>query len=383
MADKRKTSGSGAIDWQEMAGKVTEAWSHAAQQAMSALPGGMGGQFSQWADSLKDLPGGTGNLNQTAERVVSGAQQFVSMLQGLVGQMGHAAPGAEGWREAMNAALGGFDARRNPVLDAMRRAVGEGSRSFDSLHAEFVRHASPLRQEMQAALSMPAFGFTREATERRQAMALAVGEYQHQLGDYNALMLEASRVGLSNLESKLAERSEPGRSLKSFREFYDLWIDAAEEGYAEIALSDRFQATYGALVNAQMRLRQLVQDEVERTTGELGMPGRTEIDAAHRKIDSLRRRIARIEEQAGLDERTTTTASTAPAANEPAARKATRKPAKASRAPARARNAPMAKAAAAKAKPPARKGAQGKAFVAQLAATRARRAKPATKRGGR
>ena len=172
MADKRKTSGSGAIDWQEMAGKVTEAWSHAAQQAMSALPGGMGGQFSQWADSLKDLPGG-GNLNQTAERVVSGAQQFVSMLQGLVGQMGHAAPGAEGWREAMNAALGGFDASRNPVLDAMRRAVGEGSRSFDSLHAEFVRHASPLRQEMQAALSMPAFGFTREATERRQAMALA------------------------------------------------------------------------------------------------------------------------------------------------------------------------------------------------------------------
>ncbi|HQW64821.1 MAG: hypothetical protein KA911_11150 [Xanthomonadales bacterium] len=382
MADKRKTSGSGAIDWQEMAGKVTEAWSHAAQQAMSALPGGMGGQFSQWADSLKDLPGG-GNLNQTAERVVSGAQQFVSMLQGLVGQMGHAAPGAEGWREAMNAALGGFDASRNPVLDAMRRAVGEGSRSFDSLHAEFVRHASPLRQEMQAALSMPAFGFTREATERRQAMALAVGEYQHQLGDYNALMLEASRVGLSNLESKLAERSEPGRSLKSFREFYDLWIDAAEEGYAEIALSDRFQATYGALVNAQMRLRQLVQDEVERSTGELGMPGRTEIDAAHQKIDALRRRIARLEEQAGLDERTTTTASTAPAANEPAARQAARGPAKARRAPGRARKAPAAKAAAAKAKAPAHKGAKGNAFEAQLAATRGRRAKPATKRGGR
>ena len=107
---------------------------------------------------------------------------------------------------------------------------------------------------------------------------------------------------------------------------------------------------------------------------------------SHRKIDSLRTaHRPHLKEQAGLDERTTTTASTAPASQRRAAcaQGDALKPAKASRAPARARNAPMAKAAAAKAKPPARKGAQGKAFVAQLAATRARRAKPATKRGGR
>lgn len=380
MPDKRKTAETGPIDWQQMAGRVTEAWSAAAQQAMSALPGGMGAQFGQWADSLKGAGGGASGINQTAERVVAGAQQFVAMLQGMVGQLGQVAPGPDAWRQAMKSALGGFDAGNNPVLEALRRAVGEGSRSFDSLHAEFLQHASPLRQEMQAALSMPAFGFSRESTERQQAMARAMGEYQRELGAYNALMLEASRIGLANLESKLAERSEPGRALKSFREFYDLWIDAAEEGYAEIALSERFQDTYGALVNAQMRLRRLIQDEVERATAALGMPGRIEVDAAHRKIDALRRRIARLEEQAGLDQAAPASAHGGPAANEP-------EPPGPQRAASRARGAaPRVAAAAAKraaSRPAARKGAKPNVFKAPLAAARARGAKPAGKRGGR
>jgi class III poly(R)-hydroxyalkanoic acid synthase PhaE subunit len=345
MADKRSTkgntTGTGSTDWQDMAGRVSEAWSSAAQRAMSALPGGMGAQFGQWADSLKGAVGGAASgVSPTAERVVAGAQQFMSMLQGMVGQLGQAVPGPDSWRGAMGAAMGGFDVGSNPVLDALKRAVGEGSRGFETLHAQFMQQSSPLRAELQASLSMPNFGMNREEADRRQALALALVEYQKQLGGYNALMLEASRIGFQRMESKLEERSEPGRTLKSFREFYDLWIDAAEEGYAEVALSERFQASYGALVNAQFRVRKLMQDEVERATTALGMPGRTELDAAHRKIDALRRRINRIEAQ-GDDEASAPAANRqTPAANESAAPKPASKP---------------RKAAAAKAKAPARK----------------------------
>jgi hypothetical protein len=95
-------------------------------------------------------------------------------------------------------------------------------------------------------------------------------------------------------ESKLAEREEPGRQLKSARELFDLWIDAAEESYADIALSPEFRDAYGALVNAQMRLRAGVQKEVELAGAMLGMPTRTEIDAAHRKIAELERALRRM-----------------------------------------------------------------------------------------
>src|SRR3546814_13196363 len=68
-------------------------------------------------------------------------------------------------------------------------------------------------------------------------------------------------------EGKLAEHEAPGRQLGSVRAVYDLWIDAAEQAYAEIALSPQFGVAYGEMVNAQMRLRLANQNELEREIG--------------------------------------------------------------------------------------------------------------------
>ena len=105
-----------------------------------------------------------------------------------------------------------------------------------------------------------------------------------------------------------------------------------------MALSGDYRETYGAMVNAQMRLRQDVQKEIEHATGQLGMPTRTEIEAAHRKIAELERIVRRMMRgEAASAPRAT--AEPAPK-RRPAARKATAKPA--SRPP---RKAPAKKAA--------------------------------------
>jgi BMFP domain-containing protein YqiC len=101
-------------------------------------------------------------------------------------------------------------------------------------------------------------------------------------------------------EDKLRERAQPGQQLTSARALFDLWIDAAEEAYAEIALSPEFRSAYGALVNAQMRVRQGVQREVEQAAAQVGMPTRTEIDAAHRRIAELERALRRMRDGADV-----------------------------------------------------------------------------------
>jgi hypothetical protein len=80
---------------------------------------------------------------------------------------------------------------------------------------------------------------------------------------------------------------------------FDLWIDAAEEAYAKVALSEPFQAVYAALGNAQMRLRAATQQEIERLTESFGLPTRTEMDAAHRRIAELERLVRRMAGGAG------------------------------------------------------------------------------------
>jgi polyhydroxyalkanoate synthesis regulator phasin len=145
--------------------------------------------------------------------------------------------------------------------------------------------------DLKAWLQLPAFGYLREHQEHQQKGAVAWVEYQEQMARYNAQMLEAARRGFELFEGKLAEREQPGRQIESLRALYDLWVDAAEEGYAEIALSREFQDVYGELTNAQMRLRSQVQQEVERLSVDLGMPTRSELNSIGERLQALRREV--------------------------------------------------------------------------------------------
>ena len=146
--------------------------------------------------------------------------------------------------------------------------------------------------------------------------------------------------------------------------------DATHAGLSHLGTDAAFQAAvaaipgvtlaaYGALVNSQMRVRQMVQGEVERSTAAVGMPGRTELDSVHKRVHDLRRRVASLEEQlaeaiAAMKAMTSsaTAAVVAPKAA-PAKTAAAAKVAAPAKAVAKAKPAPKRKPAAAKQAPTA------------------------------
>ena len=164
--------------------------------------------------------------------------------------------------------------------------------------------------------------------EEVQKLMQAQLDFQQREGAYNALMMKALQRAYGVFQDKLAEREEPGRQLTSARALFDLWIDAAEEAYAQVALSPEFREVYGAYVNAQMRLRNGMQREVEQACAAMGMPTRTEVDAAHRKIAELERVLRRMRDAGGIagnaaNPEPRATASAKPAvAGKPAAKRA-------------------------------------------------------------
>jgi class III poly(R)-hydroxyalkanoic acid synthase PhaE subunit len=143
-------------------------------------------------------------------------------------------------------------------------------------------------------LDMPAFGYTREHQERAQALAKAAADFQQAAQAFGAIVAEAGQDAFTRFESLLARRATDDKPVESARGLFDLWIDAAEDAYADVALGDRFQQAFGDYVNAQMRMRSAMQDEVQRATAQWGIPGRAEVDAAHRKIATLERELARL-----------------------------------------------------------------------------------------
>ena len=332
-------------DWEALGKQYWEAWTEGARSAVKGGdPTAMHEGFEQWSRMFAPK---TEGQSEVVERMLKGTRQFMDMVQGVL--PGAAAAGAGGgpfsakaFTDALSQSMGGASLLNNPALQAIRASVGEGAVGFEQLAAQVAQAAGPIRQEVGALLALPTFGYAREHQERMKELASANVAYDEQLAKYNAQMLKASQKGLEKLESKLAERSEPGRELQSLRAVYDLWIDAAEEGYAEIALSEDFRKVYGDLVNSQMRVRKLIQDEIERIAISFGMPSRTELDSVHKRLADMRRRMANLEEALARAEapraqaRAEPQASRAAAAKPAKAKAAPRKPAKAHAAPARA-----------------------------------------------
>lgn len=353
-----------------------------AQQYWSALTeamrsaGGGARQQDPWQAAMQSwsqLAGGGQGRNDAGdaiERFSAQARQWFGTMQQVAEQFAGRSASAEDIAGAWKQAMGGGG---HPFASLFSGMTGRGQSGFEDWYAQIAPMFDGLssggipggmRQEAMSWLRAPAFGHNREQQERWQALAEAQLELQQKNDAYNALMLEAGRDAFDRFERKLAERSEPGRQLQSARALFDLWIDAAEEAYAEIALSADFRKVYGELVNAQMRVRAGIQNEVERICGLFGMPGRSEVDSAHRKIAELERQLRRLRDAAPAQPKSSPI-----------------KAAAAKPAPVEAAGTAPARKQAARARPPAKKVAK-KTVAAKAKSSRAT-AKPAVKKAQR
>ncbi|KAF1707854.1 class III poly(R)-hydroxyalkanoic acid synthase subunit PhaE [Pseudoxanthomonas sacheonensis] len=288
-----------AGDFEAMARQYWSAWGQAMRQgglgaAAPAQPASQWQQAVDWWTQL--MPGGPSQANDAVARFNQQASQWFGQMQQVAaqfaGQDNSASEIGQAWRRAMGAnADNPFPDMLFPNLfKAMR---GQGAHGLDEWLDQVKPYLEGFRQQAQHWQHLPAFGQYREHQERWQALQLAQQDYQHQTEAFNALMMKCAQRAFDVFEDKLTAHEEPGRQLTSARALFDLWIDSAEQAYAEIALSAEFREVYGALTNAQMRLRAAIQLEVEHLTGLFGMPTRTEIDSAHRKIADLERALRR------------------------------------------------------------------------------------------
>ncbi|HSD17793.1 MAG TPA: class III poly(R)-hydroxyalkanoic acid synthase subunit PhaE [Thermomonas sp.] len=286
--------------------------------------------WDMWGDAARAATPGAGGFGSMGS--MDGLQGFRDAMDGWTRNVGAGSSGANdalahfnrqsqhwyGQMQQVAAQFAGQNHSARDVAEAWRKLIGgNGSELFQSLFdgmqgpgmqqlQQWSDAAAPWLQSMHkeaaTTLGMPTFGFAREHQERLQGVGRAQLDWQQALGAYHALLGKVSQDAFSRFEAKLIDREEPGRQIGSVRALFDLWVDAAEEAYAETALSVEYRHAYGTLVNAQMRLRNAMQAIMEQAATSAGLPGRAELDSAHRKIAELERLVRRIQRNAEAGE---------------------------------------------------------------------------------
>lgn len=281
--------------------------------------GGLSDAWGQAMQAWERLASGSADFDPFAGKMAAPTQAFASLL-GSFGKDGgdawSASEIARRWRELVAG---------SGLADPFAGLQTKGA------SASVERWFAPLQQmfgrELRAGLDLPAFGPAREQQEHWQALLKAQLDAQEAQAAYQSLLAKAMEAAFALFEHKLAEHEAPGRQLTSVRAIYDLWIDAAEEAYAEAALREDFAQAYAEMVNSQSRLRIASAVHVEAWCKAIGMPTRSEVTASHRKVHALEREVRALKAQlAALRQ---------PAVSAPAPRKAKGKTSAVRREPAR------------------------------------------------
>lgn len=303
-------------DFESVAQQYWSLWGDALRQAGATPSMSMPGAAPGWQQTVdwwsKLVPGGQPQVDEAVGRFQRQASQWFGQMQQVAAQFSGRDHDATDIGRAWRAALGMAEPTpaHNPFADIFRSMQG-GAHGLDGWMQQMRPWLDNLQRDGERWMHLPTFGLSREHQERWQHLAQAYQDYQRQVGEYDQLMLQVAQDAFARFERKLEEHAEPGRQLQNARALFDLWIDAAEEAYAKVAMSDDFRHAYGGLANAQARLRLGVQREVEQVCTQFGMPTRTEVDSAHRKIVELERALRKL-----------TRAQAAPARRAPAPRAA-------------------------------------------------------------
>ena len=254
-------------DWQVLAQQSWDAWLRQLQPPPAAAPPPVG--------------------NEALERTLAGLKGCFDWMQG-VAAAGASQPGAD-WQSLLRAWAGSGNQPFTQAFNGIDNAAAQG----------FVQQWQAWLQSMQASGfaapgaaangPVPAFGLHREQVMQQQELLAAIQAALEANARYQALIQQANAKGLERLQAQLAQRDAASPPIESLKALYDLWVDAAEDAYAEIALSDEFRSVYGEMVNTQMRVRQLQQHQTGQWCRELGLPTREEVSAIGERLQQLRR----------------------------------------------------------------------------------------------
>ncbi|GAB3791458.1 poly(R)-hydroxyalkanoic acid synthase subunit PhaE [Dyella agri] len=253
-------------DWQVLAQQSWDAWLRQLQPPPAAAP----------------PPAG----NEALERTLAGLRGCFDWMQG-VAAAGASQPGAD-WQTLLKAWAGSGNQPFTQAFNGIDNAAAQG----------FVQQWQAWLQSVQAGGfampgaangPVPGFGLHREQLMQQQELAAAIQAALEANARYQDLIQRANAQGLERLQARLAQRNAASPPIESLKALYDLWVDAAEEAYAEVALSDEFRAAYGEMVNTQMRVRQLQQRQTGQLCRELGLPTREEVSSLGERLQQVRR----------------------------------------------------------------------------------------------
>ena len=119
------------------------------------------------------------------------------------------------------------------------------------------------------------------------------------MNDYQLLEADIQYRGLVALMTKLVERTQQNQPVKTWREFQEVWVIAADQVFEDAFREEKNLKIRGQFINALNRYRIQQQALLEEWLKTLNLPTRSEVDEIHQNLYQLRKEMKELKKALG------------------------------------------------------------------------------------
>jgi class III poly(R)-hydroxyalkanoic acid synthase PhaE subunit len=123
--------------------------------------------------------------------------------------------------------------------------------------------------------------------------------YLSRFTEYQYTIYITGVAAMEKVVARITEKFNKGEEIKTFDEFFDLWLDVNEETYYDLFKSEEFSKMQGKMLDASLTMREHSFKLMELYLYDYPIALRSEMDDLYKTIYELKKKVKGLEKQVG------------------------------------------------------------------------------------
>lgn len=253
-----------------------------------------------WLEALSDLPdlyGAKGDAVKSREIFDKWVERYNRVFEQMVGSpvSDSAQEMMASWLNIMQRYQSAAGLVWNPWTQAMPQWREQAERLMKGDWAALAEGRSLGREVYDDTLgkvfAMPAFGLTREHTERLGRTYDAFAHFWYSLPAFHQLLHRTGIEALKEVFDKVQDLKVEEMGPETLREMYLIWWTTNENAFFELFKSPDFGNAMGEVLNRGLTLKKLLDETTAEWCKVLSIPSNREFDEVAMVLQELRRKV--------------------------------------------------------------------------------------------
>jgi len=172
----------------------------------------------------------------------------------------------------------------------MSGKTDDGMKMFDNFQETFGK-------TFGKTLNIPALGKDREKVELTMQCLEKYSEYMKKNSSFQNKMYATGQSAMQKLVEESAKKFKAGAEIKSYDEFFKLWIDVNENCFGELFSTDEFSKIQAEMLESALDVKKYFNQLIEVPLSDYPIALRSEMDDLYKTIYELKKKIKSLEKE--------------------------------------------------------------------------------------